>query len=79
MNEWCEPGELARLAQFVSVPRPGGAVPTFPPPFRGRELKGFPLGVSSSQIRTRVKAGQPIEHLVPPYVAGAIHAANLYL
>ena len=78
LNEWCEPGELARLAQFVSVPRPGGAVPTFPPPFRGRELKGFPLGVSSSQIRARVKAGQPIEHLVPPFVAGAIHSANLY-
>ena len=79
LNEWREPGELAKLAEFVAVPRPGGAVPTFPAPFRGRELKGFPLGVSSSQIRARVKTGLPIEHLVPPFVAEAIRAARLYV
>jgi len=55
LNEWHEAGELAKLAEFVAVPRPGGAVPNFPSPFRGRTLKGFPLGVSSSQIRARVK------------------------
>ena len=79
LNDWCEPGELARLAQFVAVPRPGGAAPSFPPPFRGHTLNGFPLGVSSSQIRARVKAGQPIEHLVPPFVAETIRLAGIYL
>jgi len=59
LNEWREAGELARLAQFVVVPRPGGALPNFPPPFRGRALKGFPFGVSSSQIRARVQKGRP--------------------
>jgi len=78
LNEWREAGELAKLAEFIAVPRPGGAAPVFPPPFRGRPLKGFPLGVSSSQIRTRVKAGLPIESLVPPFVADAIRAAKLY-
>jgi nicotinate-nucleotide adenylyltransferase len=78
VNEWREAGELAKLAQFVAMPRPGGAAPNFPSPFRGHTLKGFPLGVSSSQIRARVKAGLPIENLVPAFVAGAIHAAKIY-
>ena len=78
LNEWREAGELAKLAEFIAVPRPGGAAPSFPPPFRGRLLKGFPLGVSSSQIRARVKAGRPIDSLVPPFVAEAIRAARVY-
>ena len=79
LNEWREANELARLAEFVATPRPGGAAAIFPPPFRGRTLKGFPLGVSSSQIRARVKANLPIENLVPPFVAEAIRAARLYV
>jgi nicotinate-nucleotide adenylyltransferase len=78
LNEWREPAELARLAEFVAIPRPGGAAAAFPPPFRGRALVGFPLGISSSQIRARVKAGLPVENLVPPSVADAIYAAKLY-
>jgi nicotinic acid mononucleotide adenylyltransferase len=42
-------------------------------------LKGFPFNVSSSQIRARVKAGLPIEHLVPPPVAEAIRSGRLYV
>jgi nicotinate-nucleotide adenylyltransferase len=78
LQEWREANELSRLAQFVVIPRPGQAPVNFPPPFRGRMLKGFPFDVSSSQIRARVKAGLPIDHLVPPPVAEAILAAKLY-
>lgn len=78
LNEWREPNELARLAEFVAVPRPGGAVAIFPPPFRGQTLRGFPFAVSSSQIRARVKAGLTIENLVPAAVAEAIRAAKIY-
>jgi nicotinate-nucleotide adenylyltransferase len=79
LSEWREAGELARLAQFVVTPRPGETPVHFPPSFRGRTLKGFPLAVSSSEIRARVKVGLPIETLVPVPVAEAIHAAKLYL
>jgi len=79
LNEWREAGELAKLAEFVAIPRPGGAAANFPPPFRGRTLKGYPLGVSSSEIRARVKAGLPIDLFVPPPVAEAIHGGRLYL
>ena len=78
LDKWREAGELGKLAVFVAVPRPGGAAAVFPPLFRGRTLKGFPLDVSSSEIRARVKAGLPIDHLVPPFVPEAIRSAQFY-
>jgi nicotinate-nucleotide adenylyltransferase len=79
LAEWRESAELARLVEFLAIPRPGGPDAVFAPPFRGRTLKGFPLGVSSSEIRARVKAGLPVEHLVPAAVAEAIRNYRLYL
>ena len=78
LASWREAEELARLAEFIVVPRPGEAEKPFPKPFRGRTLKGFPLGVSSSEIRERLRAGRPIEHLVPATVAEAIRGSGLY-
>lgn len=79
LNQWRDANELAALAEFVAVPRPGGAIASFPAPFRGRTLKGFPFAVSSTEIQARVRKGLSIENLVPPAVAEAIHAAKLYL
>ncbi len=79
LPQWREAKELARLAEFVVIPRPGQASVPVPAPFRGRMLTGFPLGVSSSRIRTRVKQGLPIDHLVPEPVAEAIYNNRLYL
>lgn len=78
LNGWREPAALAKLAEFVAAPRPGGAPAVFPAPFRGRTLKGFPFGVSSSEIRARLKAGLPIGHLVPDAVAEAIREVKAY-
>ena len=76
---WRAADELAQLEEFVVIPRPGDVDQPFPAPFRGRQLAGFPLGVSSSQIRARVKAGRPIDPLVPSAVAEAIRNNRLYL
>ena len=78
LNEWREPTALAALAEFLAVPRPSRGPAIFPAPFRGRTLKGFPFGVSSSEIRARVKAGRPIGNLVPAPVAAAILNAGVY-
>jgi nicotinate-nucleotide adenylyltransferase len=78
LTEWREASELARLAIFVAIPRPGKPTPAFPAPFRGQVLNGFPFGVSSSQIRSRVQAGLPIQPLVPAVVAEAIRNLGLY-
>ena len=75
---WRDAQELARLAEFVVLPRPGQSALPFPKPFRGHVLKGFPLGVSSSEIRARIRAGHPIDHLVPAAVAEAIRNSTLY-
>ena len=79
LTKWRDADELARLVEFVVLPRPGQAAAPLPAPFRGRALVGFPLGVSSSQIRERVKAGLPIDLLVGPAVAEAIRNNRLYL
>jgi nicotinate-nucleotide adenylyltransferase len=79
LPKWRQAGELAGLARFVVIARPGQAQVPLPAPFQGRALAGFPLGVSSSQIRARVRAGLPIEHLVPGPVAEAIRNNGLYL
>lgn len=79
LPKWRDATELARLVQFVVIPRPGSETVTIPAPFRGRTLGGFAFGVSASQIRTRVRAGQTIEHLVPTAVAEAMHNNRLYL
>jgi len=79
LPQWRDAEELASLAEFITVSRPGEPDVTPPPPFRGRSLRGFQLGVSSSEIRTRIKAALPIDHLVPPAVAEAIRNNRLYL
>jgi len=77
--QWREAGALAKLVEFAVIPRPGESPVPLPPPFRGRTLQGFPFGVSASQIRARVQAGQTIDHLVPAAVAEALGNNRLYL
>ena len=78
LTEWRDPTELSGLLQFAAVPRPGQAPPIFPKPFRGITLKGFPLEISSAEIRRRVKAGLAIAPLVPPFVADSIRDSGVY-
>ena len=79
LAKWREAAELAKLVKFLAIPRPGQAEAVFAPPFEGRTLTGFPLGVSASEIRARVKAKLPVDHLVAPAVAEAIRNYHLYL
>lgn len=76
---WRDASELASLAEFVVIPRPGEKAGVPPRPFRCRELRGYPLGVSASQIRDRVRSGLPIDWLVPSAVAEVIRNNRLYL
>ena len=79
LSLWRDAAELAGLIEFVVIPRPGESAPQLAAPFRGRALRGFPLGVSSSEIRARCRAGLPVTHLTPPAVAEAIKNNRLYL
>ena len=79
LSKWRDAEALAQLAEFVAIPRPGQPDAVFPALFRGRKLAGFPLALSSSQIRARIRAGLPIDHLVPSAVAEAVSNNRLYL
>ena len=79
LPKWREADELARRVEFLVISRPGRAEAVLPSPFRGRALSGFPLGVSSSQVRERVRAGLPVDLLVGEAVAEAIRNNQLYL
>lgn len=79
LPKWRDAAELAAEVQFLVLPRPGQAEAAFPAPFRGRYLTGFPLGVSSSQIRERVRLGLPVDLLTGAVVAESIRHNALYL
>ncbi len=79
LHLWRESAALAQLVQFLIIPRPGDALVELAKPFRGRALRGVPLGVSSSEIRARLKAGLAITHLTPPAVAEELANNRLYL
>lgn len=79
IHRWREAAELARLTEFLVIPRPNETPAPLPKSFRGRFLRGWPLAISSSEIRARVKTGAPISHLVPCTVAEAIRNNRLYL
>lgn len=78
LPKWREAGELVKLTEFVVIPRPGQQPMDLPAPFRGKTLRGFPLAVSSSEIRERVRKGLPIRNLVTPVVEEAILGAGMY-
>ena len=78
LPKWRAAEELAGLVEFVVIPRPGEAVGVLQPPFRQRTLRGFPIGISSSQIRARIKAGLVVDFLLPAAVAEAIRNERLY-
>jgi len=79
LPQWRCAEELSQLARFVILSRPGEPPISVPSPFQGQVLRGIPHSVSSSQIRARVRSGQPIDYLTPPAVAEAIRINHLYL
>lgn len=72
LSQWRDSSLLADLIDFIVIPRPGTPHLAVMEPFTLRPLRGWPLGVSSSEIRQRIREGLPVDHLLPPHVAVAI-------
>jgi nicotinate-nucleotide adenylyltransferase len=79
LPKWRDAGELAARFEFIILPRPGEASAAPPAPFRSTFLEGCSVGVSSSEIRERVRRGLPIDLMVGPEVAADIVKNRLYL
>ena len=83
--EWKEPEEVLRLAQLGVATRPGyprerldAVLAQLPHPERVLFFELESLPVSSSGIRARIGAGEPIDDLVPPVLAAEIERRGLY-
>lgn len=78
LHKWRNLDRIFELASFVVLTRGRAEVPA--------GLKGRPISfarnatvpISSTEIRRRVKAGEPIDELVDPRVAHYIHHYRLY-
>jgi nicotinate-nucleotide adenylyltransferase len=79
LPKWRDAAHLAAMVTFLVIPRPGELPVNTPPPFRALSLRGFPIGLSASQIRERVRMQLPIDLLVGPAVAESIRHNALYL
>jgi nicotinate-nucleotide adenylyltransferase len=77
---WKDPLELIDSCEFVVVPRPGVDPSDGDPRIREKAhmLETPLIGVSSSDIRERVRTGRSIRYLVPEGVTAYIREKNLY-
>lgn len=81
LDTWKRFDALAELGEMIAVSRAGHR---FEPP---EDLSGWPrlhhlaipsIGISATEIRTRVREGRPFDHMVLPEVASCIRARGLY-
>lgn len=73
---WKQPERVLELARLGVATRPGHAPETGSPRIRVFELEPHP--VSSTEIRERVRRGEPIDGLVTPEVARYVAEHGLY-
>ena len=85
LSQWRAPELVVSLATPAIVNRRGtararaaAALNDLPGDVPARFFSMPAIGVSSTMIRRRVRAGQPIRYLVPDAVAGYIEAKGMY-
>ena len=78
LPKWREAKKLAELVDFAILSRLDAVIPASTDPFRTHLLDGLSCGISSSNIRARVRSSLPLDHLVPKSVAEVIFEQKLY-
>ena len=77
MDTWHEPAAIVQLARLAAALRPGVDVSRADLP--NLDWVEMPqIGISSSLVRERVRAGRPIRYFVPDAVRELIEAEGLY-
>jgi nicotinate-nucleotide adenylyltransferase len=81
--QWKDPDEVLSMAHFIAATRPGyeitrleEAAPTSHPHISVMDIPA--LSISSTDVRRRVRDGEPIRYLVPEGVHAYIHKMGLY-
>lgn len=83
LPKWHRAEELIREATFLIMERPGssidwGALPERYSHLRENVVPAPLINISATEIRRRVRAGDPIDGMVPPKVAAYITERGLY-
>lgn len=73
---WREVDDIERLADIILVRRPGFSGGRFHR--RHRTIDNLELGVSSRELRARIRAGRPYQFLLPQKVVEYIELNGLY-
>lgn len=77
LDQWHRAADLRRLVTFVLLPR-GPAAPKRLPASVLDLPQPRQIDISATEIRRRVKAHLPIDHLLPPSVTAYIQRHGLY-
>lgn len=77
---WKGADEIFRLCRFVAVARPGFDLEQAPEPYRSQAviLTGLRVDISSTDVRKRIAAREPIGKIVPKAVEDYIRDRGLY-
>ena len=78
LDTWHEHEALRDLATLAVVDRPGVAVVEPPPGWRVVRVQVSPVDVSSTDLRARIEAGQPVGDSVPEAVIRCVSERGLY-
>jgi len=78
LDTWHRAEELADLVGIGIVGRPGAVPAALSPKWRVTRIECPLLDISSTEVRRRCAAGEPIDHLVGPGVLSVIEAEGLY-
>lgn len=75
---WEREAEVRAACTPVVVERAGVHAPPLPPGWAWRHVAVPRLDISSTELRSRLQAGRPVDGLVPPGVISCIAARGLY-
>ena len=78
LETWHRAEHLRDLVTLAIVSRPTGAEPPVPAGWRAVRVDGPQVAISSSEIRDRIAAGEPIDDLVPADVIRCIRRRGMY-
>lgn len=78
LETWHRAERLRDLVTLAVVSRPTGAEPPVPPGWRAVRVDGPQVAISSSELRDRIAAGEPIDDLVPAGVVRCIRRRGMY-